>query len=93
LHHIHPPIPFPTTSPLPMVPTAPSLQILFHPLVLWFCRRKKTKGKKRNMPFLLVWDKENYTGNFFVYYNTNLFISSNPRHSFLVPFPWWPQPV
>jgi hypothetical protein len=34
LHHIHPPIPFPTTSPLPMVPTAPSLQILFHPLVL-----------------------------------------------------------
>jgi hypothetical protein len=34
--------------------------------VLWFCRRKNIKGKKRNMTFLLVWNKDSYTGRFLV---------------------------
>jgi hypothetical protein len=38
---IHPPTPFPATSPFPLVPTAPpSGQNLFHPPVLKFCGRK-----------------------------------------------------
>jgi hypothetical protein len=53
LHHVHPPIPFPTTSPLSLVPTPISCtplpqQDLFFPPVLQFCRRKKTKDNKRN---------------------------------------------
>jgi hypothetical protein len=56
-HGIHPPIPFPAAFP------PPTLQNLFHPSVLQFCRRKNIKDKKRNMTFLLVWDKNNYTGN------------------------------
>jgi hypothetical protein len=31
----------PTISPLPLVPTFPPGQDLFHPPVLWFCRREK----------------------------------------------------
>jgi hypothetical protein len=29
----------------------------------------------------------------YMYYNPNWFISSNPLHSSLVSFPWWPWPV
>jgi hypothetical protein len=39
---------------------------LFHPSVLWFCRRKNIKDKMRNMKFLLIWDKCNYTGSLLV---------------------------
>jgi hypothetical protein len=47
--------PFPTTSPLPLVPTLPGGQDLFHPLVLRFHSRKKIK--KKIVTFLLVWGK------------------------------------
>jgi O-antigen ligase len=46
-------------------PTSPaSGQNLFHPLVLWFCQRKNIKDIKKNIVFLLVWDKASYTGRF-----------------------------
>jgi hypothetical protein len=32
--------------------------------VLPFCRRKNIKEKKGNMEFLLIWDKDSYTGRF-----------------------------
>jgi hypothetical protein len=51
---------------LPLSPTPPTPQILFCPPVLWFCRRKNIKDKKRNMAFLLVWDKGSYTRRFLV---------------------------
>jgi cellulose synthase/poly-beta-1,6-N-acetylglucosamine synthase-like glycosyltransferase len=42
--------------------------------------------------FLLVWDKDSYTGSFlvmfsciYIYYNPNWFVSSSPLHSFLAP--------
>jgi hypothetical protein len=65
LHHIHPPTLFPTTSPLPPVPTTPGKN-LFQRLVLQFCRRTNIKAKKRNMAFLLVWDKDSYPGSFLI---------------------------
>jgi hypothetical protein len=39
---------------------------LFHPTILWFWRRKNIKDKKRNMVFLLVWDKDIYMERFLV---------------------------
>jgi hypothetical protein len=57
---------FPITSSLPVVPTLPLGQELFHPPVLWFCRREKRKGKKKNMTLLLIWDKDSYIENFLV---------------------------
>jgi hypothetical protein len=41
-------------------------QELFCPPVIWFCRRKKIKDKKKNTTFLLVCDKGGYTGSFLV---------------------------
>jgi hypothetical protein len=41
-------------------------QKLFHPPVLWFCRRKTIKDNKKNMAFLLVCNKDSYIGRFFV---------------------------
>jgi hypothetical protein len=40
----------------------PSGQILFHLLVLQICWRKNIKDKKKNIVFLLIWDKDSYTG-------------------------------
>jgi hypothetical protein len=100
-HHIHPPTPFPATSLLPPIPTPSPSQNLFYLPVFRFCRRKNIKDKKRNMVFLLVGDKDNYTGmcsyslwclHAYVYYNPNCFISSSALHSSLVPFPWWLRP-
>jgi hypothetical protein len=53
------PYPFPATSH-PAGARLP-LQNLFCPPVLWFCRRKNIKYKKRNMTFLLAWDKNSCT--------------------------------
>jgi hypothetical protein len=55
-------------SPPPLPPTsAPHPdQNLFCPPVLQFYRRKTIKDKKRNITFLLVWDKDTYTGSFLV---------------------------
>jgi hypothetical protein len=39
---------------------------LFQPLVLWFFWTNSIKDNKKNMAFLLVWDKDSYTGRFFV---------------------------
>jgi hypothetical protein len=41
-------------------------QKLFRPLVLSFCWRKNITVNKKNTAFLLVWDKDRYTGRFFV---------------------------
>jgi hypothetical protein len=55
LQYIHPLNPFPTTTPLPLVPTlTPSWQNQFHPPFLQYCRRKLMKDNKRNIVFLLV---------------------------------------
>jgi hypothetical protein len=49
------------------VPPTPSpCQNLFCPPILWFCGRKNIKDKMRNVAFLLVWDKDSYTGRFLV---------------------------
>jgi hypothetical protein len=51
------------------------------------------------MAFLLVWDKDSYTGSSLVLFpcmyvlHHQLVHLFNPLHSSLVPFPWWPQPV
>jgi hypothetical protein len=37
---------------------------LFHPLVLWFCWRENISGNKKDIVFLLVWDKDSYTERF-----------------------------
>jgi hypothetical protein len=37
--------------PLPLIPTLPPGKDLFHPPILQFCRREKSK--KKNMTFLL----------------------------------------
>jgi hypothetical protein len=42
------------------------VQILLRPLVLWFCWRRNIKDNKKNMTFLLVWNKDSYTGRFLV---------------------------
>jgi hypothetical protein len=52
LHLIHSPTPFPTTSPLPLVPKLAPGQYMFHPPVLWSCRREKIK--KKNMTFFFA---------------------------------------
>jgi hypothetical protein len=98
LYHSHPPILFPTTSLLPLVPIPAHTQDLFHLLLLWFCRRKKGKAKKKNMKFLPVWDRGSYTGSFlsifpYIYNNPIWFSSSNFLHSTLVLFLWWSQAV
>jgi hypothetical protein len=68
LHHIHPPIPFPATSPLPRVSTLPHTHSfrIYSVLLLSNFIKEKTKDKKKNMTFLLVWDKYSCTGSFFV---------------------------
>jgi hypothetical protein len=70
--------PSPTPSPA-------SWQNLFCPLVLQFCWRKNLKDNKEKWHFLLVWDKDSYTGRFFL--NLNWFISTRSLHYFLVPLP------
>jgi hypothetical protein len=42
LHHIHPPCPFPTSSPLSLVPTP--RQDLICPPVLWFCKKQQQQN-------------------------------------------------
>jgi hypothetical protein len=39
---------------------------MFWPFVFWFCWRQNIKDKKKNKTFLLVWDKDSYTGRFLV---------------------------
>jgi hypothetical protein len=99
LHHIHPPTPFPTTSHLPPVSTPtphPAEPVL---LVLRFCRRQNIKGKKRNMVFLLVWDKVSYTKSFLVLFPCIYILQLQLIHlllSFSLPpnsLSMWPQPV
>jgi hypothetical protein len=55
LHCIHPPTTFPRHLPYPtsINPCTPPSQDLFSPPVLWFCRWKKRKDKKKNMAFFL----------------------------------------
>jgi hypothetical protein len=73
---------FPCHLSSPTVATSPALigQNLFIPPVLWFCRIKIIKDKKRNMMFLLVWDEDSYKGRFlvlllgiYIYSNSNWF--------------------
>jgi hypothetical protein len=96
LHHIYPLISFPRDLPCPSnanLPFHPSEPVLM--CCSWFCRRKN----KRNMAFLLVWDKDSYVGaslccsNAYVYYSPNWVTSSSPLHSSLVCFPWWSKSV
>jgi hypothetical protein len=42
LHHIHTPTLFPQLLLLPTVTTLPTKQDLFHPPLLWICRKKMT---------------------------------------------------
>jgi hypothetical protein len=36
-------------------------QNLFYSFVLWFCWRENINDDKKDIVFLLVWDKDNYT--------------------------------
>jgi hypothetical protein len=45
-------------------PPTTSRQNLFHPLVLWFCWREDISDNKKDIAFLLVWDKDSYTERF-----------------------------
>jgi hypothetical protein len=56
------PPPPPTGATFP----PPPLLNMSLPPVLRFYRRKNIKDKKRSMPFLLVWDKDSYTGSLLV---------------------------
>jgi hypothetical protein len=73
------------------------VQDLFHPPVLWFCRRKKRKRKtwyfslfeiKVTTQRVSLWYFHVY-----MYFNPNWFISSSFLHSALVPFLGWFQLV
>jgi hypothetical protein len=53
------------TIPLPPPPpAAASGQSLFYPIVLWFCWRENITDNKKDIVFLLVWDKDSYTERF-----------------------------
>jgi hypothetical protein len=45
-------------------PTPTSWQNLFSPLIFRFCWIENMKDKKKNMAFLLIWNKDNYTKRF-----------------------------
>jgi hypothetical protein len=90
------------TSNLPVgtLPCPASRQNLFQTPVLPFHRRKNIKDNKKNknMVFLLIWDKDSYTGRFLVLFLcthacANWFISTSPLYYSLGSFPQWPQPV
>jgi hypothetical protein len=51
-------------GPPPPPPT--SWQSLFCPLVLWFCQRENIGDNKKDIVFILVWDKDSYTERFLV---------------------------
>jgi hypothetical protein len=55
--------PFPHQLPPPTWATPPHRT---SSALLQLCRRKNIKDKKRNTMFVLVFDKESYTGSFFV---------------------------
>jgi hypothetical protein len=48
------------------LPCPTSRQILFHPLLFWFCWRENIRDNKKDIVFLLVWDKDSYTERFLV---------------------------
>jgi hypothetical protein len=47
----------------PPLKTPPSRQNLFRPL-LWFCWRENIRDNKKDITFLLIWDKESYIERF-----------------------------
>jgi hypothetical protein len=51
----------PSLSPAPYTPA--SRQNLFHPL-LQFCWRENMRDSKKDIAFLLAWDKDSYTERF-----------------------------
>jgi hypothetical protein len=99
---IHPPIPFPTTSPLPMVPTIPSwagplLSSYF--LISQKRKEKRVKKKRKTWHFCLFEIKVAIQGaslwyfHIYMCYTPNWFISSNFLHSALLTFLQWFQLV
>jgi hypothetical protein len=50
--------------PFPLPPA--SVQNLFYPLILPFCWRENIGGNKKDIVFLLLWDKDDYTERFLV---------------------------
>jgi hypothetical protein len=74
LHFIHPSTPCPCYLQLPTDASPPSEQDLFCPHDLWFYRIKK-----KNVIFLLVWDKGSYTWSFLV-----IFPNPNWRVTFFI---------
>jgi hypothetical protein len=87
---------FPRMHPHPLT----YRQNLFHPF-LQFCWRENIRDNKKDIAFLLVWDKDSYTekesytsiASMHMCYNLKLFISTRPLHYFLVTFPKWPLTV
>jgi hypothetical protein len=53
-------------SPLPPFPLLTSPPPLFCPLVLRFCWRENIRDNRKDIVFLLVWDKDSYTERFLV---------------------------
>jgi hypothetical protein len=102
LHPIHPPTPFLVTFLPPInanIPSPYTPQNIVSSPVIQFGKRKNTKNKIRNMMFLLIWNKDSYTGVFLVLFpciyilQPQLIHLFSPFHSSLVRSPWWPWPV
>jgi hypothetical protein len=83
------PYPFPTSSPSH---GATPRQDLFHPPVLWFCKRKKKESQfclfKITLQGVSLWHFHLY-----MHHNPNWFVPSIFLLSILIPFLWWFQQV
>jgi hypothetical protein len=91
--YIHPPRPFPISSPFPPVLTCPPTLDLFRPPVLWFCIRKKKEEKWHFCLFKIATQGVSlWHFHIYMYYNPNMFIFIFLL-STLVHFLWWFQPV
>jgi hypothetical protein len=48
------------TSSLLLCPYTHFQVNLFHPFILWFCWRETIGDNKKDIAFLLLWDKDSY---------------------------------
>jgi hypothetical protein len=60
-------------GPLPHRPPLP----LFCPFVLWFCVRENIENNKKDIAFLLVWDKDSHTERFLAFLQCTCILQSS----------------
>jgi hypothetical protein len=72
------------TSPSP--PNSPTSGLnLFCPLILRYCWRERIIDNKKDMSFLLVWEKDSHTERFLTLLPDTCVLQH--FHNFLIPFP------